>query len=313
MPLPPPQNARDKYGFDSEKYGLTDSQASDIATVFSGAASARVQRLLPAPRRPLAPRPSPCAPLSAPAPAPETRPAPIPHKPISSTTFKPPEFDANDDGRLELSELRRLCGVVGRELSDPEIKEGIRLLGSRDGSHIYFTDFAGARARCRAPFCNVCRALACVAAGWGGAGSRRRLQFVPGRAAFAAALRSEVVRRSAGRPGLAAAAPRIGHPASPPLVHAAAALRRVVPGHPAVAAHWQPARRRRQVTRRAAALRTSRLGPSGPLLVGAAPAGAGRKGWRHPERVLETCGAAHMRAALGAARRTDAQRGTWRR
>lgn len=56
------------------------------------------------------------------------------------------EFDSNDDGRLELSELRRLCDLVGRALSDDELKEAIKLLGSRDSQHVYFNDFAGAPA-----------------------------------------------------------------------------------------------------------------------------------------------------------------------
>ena len=49
------------------------------------------------------------------------------------------EFDANSDGRLELSELRRLCALVGRELSEDELKEGIKLLGQ--AQYIYFNDF----------------------------------------------------------------------------------------------------------------------------------------------------------------------------
>lgn len=52
------------------------------------------------------------------------------------------EFDSNDDGRLELSELRRLCDLVGKQLSDEELKEAIKLLGGRDSTHVYFTDFA---------------------------------------------------------------------------------------------------------------------------------------------------------------------------
>lgn len=52
------------------------------------------------------------------------------------------EFDSNDDGRLELSELRRLCDLVGRALSDAELREAIKLLGSRDTAHVYFNDFA---------------------------------------------------------------------------------------------------------------------------------------------------------------------------
>jgi hypothetical protein len=31
------QAAKDKFGFDAAKYGLTDAQAADIATVFAGA------------------------------------------------------------------------------------------------------------------------------------------------------------------------------------------------------------------------------------------------------------------------------------
>jgi hypothetical protein len=57
----------------------------------------------------------------------------------------PKEFDANADGRLEASELRRLCDLVGRSLSDGELKEAVRLLGSRDAGYVYFNDFAGAR------------------------------------------------------------------------------------------------------------------------------------------------------------------------
>lgn len=53
------------------------------------------------------------------------------------------EFDSNDDGRLELSELRRLCDLVGRALSDDELREAIQLLGGRDKQHVYFVDFAG--------------------------------------------------------------------------------------------------------------------------------------------------------------------------
>lgn len=81
------QAAQEKFGFDPSKYGLTDAQASDIATVFS-------------------------------------------------------EFDQNDDGRLELSELRRLCDLVGKSLNEEELREAIKLLGSRDTQHVYFTDFA---------------------------------------------------------------------------------------------------------------------------------------------------------------------------
>ncbi|GBF88866.1 hypothetical protein Rsub_01365 [Raphidocelis subcapitata] len=81
------QTAREKFGFDSSAYGLTDAQAADIAAVFS-------------------------------------------------------EFDSNSDGRLELSELRRLCDMVGRALDDAELREALRLLGSRDAQHVYFTDFA---------------------------------------------------------------------------------------------------------------------------------------------------------------------------
>lgn len=59
------------------------------------------------------------------------------------------EFDQNDDGRLELSELRRLCDLVGRgNLSDEELKQAIALLSSRDKTHIYFTDFAGGGGGC---------------------------------------------------------------------------------------------------------------------------------------------------------------------
>lgn len=55
----------------------------------------------------------------------------------------PPEFDSNDDGRLELSELRRLCDLVGKQLSDAELKEAIKLLGTKDSTYVYFNDFAG--------------------------------------------------------------------------------------------------------------------------------------------------------------------------
>ncbi|KAI8467067.1 MAG: hypothetical protein J3K34DRAFT_431860 [Monoraphidium minutum] len=85
------QTAKDKFGFDSSKYGLTEAQAVDIAAVFS-------------------------------------------------------EFDRNDDGRLELGELRRLCDLVGRTLSDDELREALRLLGGGKepgaAGYLYFTDFA---------------------------------------------------------------------------------------------------------------------------------------------------------------------------
>lgn len=79
------------------------------------------------------------------------------------------EFDSNSDGRLELSELRRLCDIVGRALDDGELREAIRLLGGRDSQHVYFQDFAGGpgsgRARGRAP-----AAAAAAAAFWGEGG-----------------------------------------------------------------------------------------------------------------------------------------------
>jgi hypothetical protein len=77
-------------------------------------------------------------------------PHPRPHPQLSTLRPPPPpsEFDQNDDGRLELSELRRLCDLVGKSLNEDELREAIKLLGSRDTQHVYFTDFAGvARAR----------------------------------------------------------------------------------------------------------------------------------------------------------------------
>ncbi len=132
-PTPPPprilssapsrQSAKDKFGFDSAKYGLTDAQSADIAAVFSGG-----RRFGGG-----------CFPFTAVA----FR-HPTINQPTNPTqTRHLPEFDSNDDGRLELSEFRRLCDLVGRSLSDDEIREAIKLLGSRDSTHLYFNDFAG--------------------------------------------------------------------------------------------------------------------------------------------------------------------------
>eukprot|EP00877_Chromochloris_zofingiensis_P003321 jgi/Chrzof1/12990/Cz07g15150.t1 len=50
-------------------------------------------------------------------------------------------FDRNDDGRLELSELKTLCNSLGKELSEPELKEAIKLLDSSGTGFVSFSDF----------------------------------------------------------------------------------------------------------------------------------------------------------------------------
>eukprot|EP00775_Hariotina_reticulata_P005475 gene5475-5710_t len=51
------------------------------------------------------------------------------------------QFDVNEDGRLEQSELRQLCRKLGTEISDAEAKEAIRILDSSNTGFIQFGDF----------------------------------------------------------------------------------------------------------------------------------------------------------------------------
>lgn len=51
------------------------------------------------------------------------------------------EFDVNDDGRLELSELRTLCNKLDRDLSDGELKEALRILDEGKTGFVQFADF----------------------------------------------------------------------------------------------------------------------------------------------------------------------------
>ncbi|KAF8058031.1 prxl2a [Scenedesmus sp. PABB004] len=50
-------------------------------------------------------------------------------------------FDANEDGRLEQSELRTLCSQLGTDISEVEAKEAVRLLDSGATGYISFSDF----------------------------------------------------------------------------------------------------------------------------------------------------------------------------
>ncbi|KAF6261256.1 hypothetical protein COO60DRAFT_1503069 [Scenedesmus sp. NREL 46B-D3] len=50
-------------------------------------------------------------------------------------------YDTNEDGRLEQSELRRLCSQLGTDISDAEAKEAVRILDSGSTGYIQFGDF----------------------------------------------------------------------------------------------------------------------------------------------------------------------------
>lgn len=50
-------------------------------------------------------------------------------------------YDLNDDGKLELSELRKLCESLNHPLADEELREAIRILDTNENGYIEFTEF----------------------------------------------------------------------------------------------------------------------------------------------------------------------------
>ncbi|KAG2447161.1 hypothetical protein HYH02_007907 [Chlamydomonas schloesseri] len=50
-------------------------------------------------------------------------------------------YDKNEDYRLELSEVKRLCQDLGKELSDEEYKEALRLLDTSKNGYVEFDEF----------------------------------------------------------------------------------------------------------------------------------------------------------------------------
>ncbi|PNW88143.1 hypothetical protein CHLRE_01g016300v5 [Chlamydomonas reinhardtii] len=50
-------------------------------------------------------------------------------------------YDKNEDYRLELSEVKRLCQDLGKELSDEEYKEALRLLDTSKNGFVEFDEF----------------------------------------------------------------------------------------------------------------------------------------------------------------------------
>lgn len=50
-------------------------------------------------------------------------------------------YDLNDDYRLELSELRKLCADLGKDLNDEELREGMRLLDLSGSGYVEFNEF----------------------------------------------------------------------------------------------------------------------------------------------------------------------------
>lgn len=53
------------------------------------------------------------------------------------------KFDANDDGRLEMSEFKRLCDTADFGLTNEEVKAAISLLDKRGSGYVEFDEFVG--------------------------------------------------------------------------------------------------------------------------------------------------------------------------
>lgn len=50
-------------------------------------------------------------------------------------------YDTNDDNKLELSELKNLCNQLGKELTEPELKEALRILDTSKNGYVEFNEF----------------------------------------------------------------------------------------------------------------------------------------------------------------------------
>ncbi|GFR52591.1 hypothetical protein Agub_g15185 [Astrephomene gubernaculifera] len=79
-------HAKERFGFDPARYGLSEAEAGEIAYVFS-------------------------------------------------------TYDVNDDYRLELSEVKRLCQDLGKELSEEESREALRLLDTSGSGYVELDEF----------------------------------------------------------------------------------------------------------------------------------------------------------------------------
>lgn len=51
------------------------------------------------------------------------------------------KYDSNENGRLELSELKALCLSLGKELDDAELKEALRILDANGNGTVEFGEF----------------------------------------------------------------------------------------------------------------------------------------------------------------------------
>ncbi|KXZ48789.1 hypothetical protein GPECTOR_25g373 [Gonium pectorale] len=50
-------------------------------------------------------------------------------------------YDLNDDYRLELSEVKRLCSELGKELNDEEAREAVRILDTSKNGYVELDEF----------------------------------------------------------------------------------------------------------------------------------------------------------------------------
>jgi hypothetical protein len=127
------------YGFKPEAFGLTEAQAADIALIFARCGGPRSAVGLPA---------AAAVAVAAAPPLNEGRPARDLKPPARRPAKTPPpvadSYDTNDDGRLDISELRRLCDALDGEacpLDEGEWQAALQLMDTNRDGVVEFDEF----------------------------------------------------------------------------------------------------------------------------------------------------------------------------